>query len=671
MKNLSWIQDLRELREWGELPEEFDRWLQAGAQLEDEELLGDLAQIIKQEALPHLLRGWKPFPDRPGEIRLGTPPGPGSRRQIRVPAADFTRGTLVTGTPGSGKTTFLRASGLQFMFRGVPVHFFDFKGSYRTLLSHPEIAGNPDRLLVLSVSQLRFNPLKRPPGVPLENWVAAFLDAYSESWQMMTASVSFLLRVLKSLYERCAPQVPSFYELRAALEELRPQVTRSPEREYLHRTLNRIEAIIDSLGSVLDCQEGFLPSLLDRSVVFEMDGRSEEAESFLVALMLRWDYLYKRFHPEWRGPQLRHLRIFDDCQRVFRRLPYNKLSSVGDILSRIREFQTGVVVAVHLPSVLDPSVPGNTALKVCLSLGSGQDANWMGACLGLDRRQMEQLRRGFPPGQGILKTLGWDPVRFQAPQVALPDQMPADWEARQQAALAALPVVSRVRPAAPAAAETREEGAPTWKEEALLRHIQQVPHLAWSRRQQELKRSQGLSDAASRKIRERVVRRGWVEEVKARKGGGRGSTFLALVLTPEGREYLRSQGVSVGKAGRGNALHRFWVEVARAYFENQDYVCEIEADLTATVWVDLLARKEGQRIVVEFDQTVETGIHNLRKLQPLGVGTLFLTAETPQMVEKIRHKAEQELGPEALEGVRFQLIQEFLEPVSPTSKKSG
>ena len=163
-----------------------------------------------------------PFSDR---IQLGTTI---TGSTYTLEQDDLTRHLLAVGQSGAGKTTLFYNLMDQLT---VPFWAFDLKQDYRHLLQD-----GPD-LLVLPWSELRFNPLRPPDGVPPRRWAQVFSEMFGHATALLSGSKNYLMKRVITLYrlyglfEDVSPPYPSLHELQ--------QLLKAEKINYVRKTLWR------------------------------------------------------------------------------------------------------------------------------------------------------------------------------------------------------------------------------------------------------------------------------------------------------------------------------------------------------------------------------------------------------------------------------------------------
>ncbi len=143
-----------------------------------------------------------------------------------------------------------------------------------------------------------------------------------------------------------------------------------------------------------------LAKIFDRPTVINLSYLSDDTEkAFAMALLLQFLYEYRQAHYELMGEEerqnhhLRHLTVIEEAHRLLLRTtpsqsdPANSQGKVAEmfasILSQIRAYDQGLLLAEQLPTRLIPNAIKNINLKIVHRLVAADDRDAMSACMNL------------------------------------------------------------------------------------------------------------------------------------------------------------------------------------------------------------------------------------------------------------------------------------------------
>lgn len=324
-----------------------------------------------------------------------------------ITTADLRAHTLVTGLTGMGKSTTIREVLAQ---AGVPFLVLEpAKSEYRSL----HIDGEPIRVYTAgdeSVVPLRINPFELSPGDTVHSHIDALGAILNSAFPMEGPMAALVEQGLVRAYENAGwdiasgaspangavPTMDSFYnDLATVIDE--QKLSGDYGSNIRGALLTRINSLrIGPRGRLFNSETPFdIEDLLSRPTVIEMKKvGNDESKAFLTGiLMLR---IYKYFESIGESNALRNLLVLEEAHRVFKRESGKSNSLVGNntaqhaveifenILSEVRAYGLGIVIADQLPLRLSEGAIKNTNLKIAHRLGAREDAEEIGGSMGLD-----------------------------------------------------------------------------------------------------------------------------------------------------------------------------------------------------------------------------------------------------------------------------------------------
>ena len=193
---------------------------------------------------------------------------------------------------GHGKTSFVRYFVQSLVSCGINFVFWDWKQDYRSLAeTFPDI-------LVLKWSDLRYNPITNvPAGLDTKEWWRVLFTIFSHSFGVLIATPSFILESLEEIYEEKKGAV-TFKDL---YDHLRSQNEQTRKRaEYLDVAENRLYAVNQSLGNVINVKYGFdVSEIFKHRIVIELDPLDTQSASFIIQTLMMHEF-YRRLRCQVR-----------------------------------------------------------------------------------------------------------------------------------------------------------------------------------------------------------------------------------------------------------------------------------------------------------------------------------------------------------------------------------
>ena len=333
-----------------------------------------------------------------------------------ITTSDLRAHTLVTGLTGMGKSTTIREILSQ---ADVPFLVLEpAKSEYRNL----QIGGQPIRVYTAgdeAVVPFRINPFEISPGDTVHSHIDALGAILNSAFPMEGPMAAIVEQGLVRAYENAGwdiasgappasgaiPTMDSFYnDLAAVIDE--QNLSGDYGSNIRGALLTRINSLrIGPRGRLFNSETPFnVAELLSRPTVIEMRKvGNDESKAFLTGiLMLR---IYKYFESLGESENLRNLLVLEEAHRVFKRESGKNNSLVGNntaqhaveifenILSEVRAYGLGIVIADQLPLRLSEGAIKNTNLKIAHRLGAREDAEEIGGSMGLDPEHSSFLNR--------------------------------------------------------------------------------------------------------------------------------------------------------------------------------------------------------------------------------------------------------------------------------------
>jgi hypothetical protein len=371
--------------------------------------------------------------------------------QIRL--NDLTRHTFVAGVTGGGKTNTVFNLLKQAAQLGSPFLVLEpAKTEYRALVDDKTLRGS---LQVFTLgdeltSPFRLNPFEVVswPAVPVGLHLDLLRSAFTASFGMWSPLPQILERCLHAVYEDrgwdittnanhrldsksdVADAFPTLAELAAKADEIiqklgyEAKITDDMRAALLTR-LNGLR--VGGKGSMLDVQRSLpMEMLLTRPTVLELQNMGDDDDKALVmGLLLIRLYEYRRAGNEVTN--LQHIVVIEEAHRLLANTGARRDEEEGDprakavesfsnLLSEIRAYGQGVIVADQVPVKLAPDIIKNTNLKIAHRLVASDDRSAMAGAMAMDEKKARALAT-LNIGQAAIFSTGDDaPVLVEVPK---------------------------------------------------------------------------------------------------------------------------------------------------------------------------------------------------------------------------------------------------------------
>ena len=367
--------------------------------------------------------------------------------QYHIAVDDLTRHGVVFGVTGSGKTTTLLGllSNLVQPPQSIPFLVIEpAKTEYRGLLGSIR-DGKPDgeipqlRVYTLgndTVAPFRLNPFefdlpKIYAAMPVLSHID-FLKAVFNAAFILYAPMPYVLDMaLHEIYEdkgwnlatginvRLPPEDWSkreLYPIFPSLTDLYQKVEAVTKRLGYESKVEQdvvagLKARVGSLrlgakGLMLDTPRGIpMDELLSRPVVLELESiGNDDEKTFIMGLLLARLYGFRRLQAVEGGltSVLKHVLIIEEAHRLLKNtsttvesdsanLRAQAIETFINMLSEVRHYGQGVLVAEQIPTKLTPDVIKNTNLKVIHRLLAQDDRELVGRTMNMTEGQIRRL----------------------------------------------------------------------------------------------------------------------------------------------------------------------------------------------------------------------------------------------------------------------------------------
>ena len=357
-----------------------------------------------------------PFELPPREMGEGYLIGYGlNHRPVAI--RNLTEHMLVIGGTGAGKAV----SQANFVIRNTRrIKFLILdrvKNDYRNLRRHlPNV-----RVHSYPLGTFRDNFLQPPTGLSDHEWDSIFCDVFSQQLQMVSGAGTsqYLYQSIRELKKLVHPRIPSLIDL---YEFIRAKKERpfSENFRYQERILNRLAALVEDCGSVVDCSEGYTcEDLQDERYndVIELPLKPDSASLASDVLIFKNLKYRMKLRPEQRQKPLCFL--IDEAKCIFgaekAHVRYTgSMDNLSILISTSREFGVSFIFSDQTSS-LHPTV-----FEICSSQAlfraNAEITLRMSKSMGLSREQIDWLiTEGLTVGQCIFKTPGFPPVLVNIP----------------------------------------------------------------------------------------------------------------------------------------------------------------------------------------------------------------------------------------------------------------
>ena len=343
----------------------------------------------------------------------------------RVSLRSLTRHAFVAGTTGSGKTNTIFSLLAEADAAGIPFLVIEpAKTEYRAMLDHPVLG---PRLRVFTpgkaeVGPLLLNPFEVPAGITIGEHLDLVRAAFAAAFGMWTPLPQILERCLHEVYQDRgwdlrtntnarldgapdADAFPTMTDLLAKVLDVVPTLGYDDKiaGDMRAALVTRLESLrVGGKGAMLDVARSLpIAELLAGPTVVELEALGDEGDkAFLTALLLVRLAEYRR--SQGQSDRLVHLLVVEEAHRLLGNVPSvtseemanprgQAVETFSNLLSEVRAYGQGVVIADQVPVRLAPDVIKNTTLKIAHQLVSADDRAVLGGAMAMEDGQTRAL----------------------------------------------------------------------------------------------------------------------------------------------------------------------------------------------------------------------------------------------------------------------------------------
>jgi len=344
------------------------------------------------------------------------------------------------------------------------------KAEYRALVDHPTI-GPLVRVFTAgkaTVAPFVLNPFEVPNGTTVSEHLNLLRAAFTAAFGMWTPLPQILERCLHEIYDdrgwdlrtnansrlsdpaQTAGSFPTLSDLIAKVNEVIPALGYEDKvaGDLRAALVTRLESLRrGAKGAMLDVSRSLPPEeLFDHPTVVELEALGDEGDkAFFAGLLLIRLAEYRR--AKGQSAELVHLLVIEEAHRLLANVPMQAseesanprgeaVQTFSNLLSEIRAYGQGVVIADQVPVRLAPDVMKNTNLKIAHRVVSADDREALAGAMAMDESQARALA-SLEVGEAVVFSGGDDaPLLVRIPLVkdGLAKSPPADARVRDHMA---------------------------------------------------------------------------------------------------------------------------------------------------------------------------------------------------------------------------------------------
>lgn len=349
---------------------------------------------------------------------------------VRLSMDDLTAHLFVSGATGVGKSNFCYELLDSLSEKNINIMVIEpAKGEYSKVFGGREnfhVYGTNPRQAPL----LRINPFAFPEGVTTLEHMERLLAIFNTAWPMYSAMPAILKDALEEVYRKRGfdllldggqdgLEFPCFDDLLEVLPRIikSSEYSKEVQGNYIGALVTRVKSMTNGIYSLIFSREEIGDNgLFDENVIVDISRiGSEETKALLMGVLVMRLSEYRMCSGRMNSP-LNHVTLIEEAHHLLKKQNASsgegvnvRQASVEMITTAIAEMRTygqGFIIADQSPSLMDPSVIGNTQTKVFFMLPRREDRIIAGDCVVLEERQQQELAK-LPRGVAVVRQNSW------------------------------------------------------------------------------------------------------------------------------------------------------------------------------------------------------------------------------------------------------------------------
>jgi hypothetical protein len=368
--------------------------------------------------------------------------------KIAIETNEITKHGLIMGATGSGKTTTCFNILLQLWKKKIPFLVVESaKTEYRNFLSSNEFSDL--KVFTLGdefINPLRLNPFEIQVGFSIQVHVDRLKAVFNASMGLWEPLPSIIETCLYKVYIKAGFDLkeknkgkisyPTMSDFMVVIDDYIEKLEyeskiKANVKEALHTRMKNFQ--MGSKGKMFNTKKSTSFEYIYQSpAVIEMENLGDDDDKvFVLGLILLNLSEYLKVKEELNEPSrgLKHITLFEEAHRLFRNVPLDKATSETanirgkavetfvNMLSEIRSYGEGFLIAEQIPTKLVPDVIKNTNLKIMHRLVAKDDRDVVGATMNLTEEQKEQIGILEEGEAAVFREGFYEPVLVKAPNL--------------------------------------------------------------------------------------------------------------------------------------------------------------------------------------------------------------------------------------------------------------
>ena len=308
----------------------------------------------------------------------------------KIKVNSLTRGMLLTGPQGGGKSRFLIWIGQQLNQHKIPFFLLDPKLGLKDWAGHlnAEYINTDDISIDLSP----------PPGLTYEQFLPSLMPQIGDvlgliyGHDILQDAAAICIDLRNKYIQKTGKNTElSVFDIYHAVPFVK-DVSKGRRLGYKEAVTTSLGRLLTGSGNLFKCRKGIdLGTLFNHNVILGCRSITDHfAAKFLAVYLLYWLYESERFSPPCDS--LKRVLILDDATNYLSvRTGFDTTSHTSiltEIYSRMRSSGNGIISTTQIPHLADPGIVAlsHTAINVG-GLHYGKDTQILSDIMGLNEQQ--------------------------------------------------------------------------------------------------------------------------------------------------------------------------------------------------------------------------------------------------------------------------------------------
>lgn len=360
--------------------------------------------LISQDSLPIILKS-PSYIDATLQKGDGIPIGKtSSGLQIHLPLKQFTTHTLVLGSSGTGKTTFLYHTIAELSNKGIPSLIFDLNGSFSKLIKCTDLK---DKLRIFKfkskAAPCPISLFQLPGFCSVGEYKTHISNLFINVFDLGAPYNQIVREVIDDIYSAKGYSnfdttandkgYPSYADFENSLKR---KINNSGYKQESRQTfeaviINRVSTLKECLGDYMGLK---IEDLLQDASIIALNNVDEDIRPIILLYILKMLELYLKSESNKLNQELNAVCVIDEAHILFGNRDENVQSLTDytiNLLNEMRQYRLGIVLSDQRYSIME-AVYNSTDTHIIYNIEDGRET--IASKLDINVNIIKNLERG-------------------------------------------------------------------------------------------------------------------------------------------------------------------------------------------------------------------------------------------------------------------------------------